>query len=466
MLVIKNIVLLLVFTSIIYGVSADTPANCSYEEIRGVWQFHESDRSADRTEKCEGSQRLVNTVKVELNYPNIAVDEYGNNGTWTLIYNQGFEVIVNNRKYFAFSNYTQKGNIVTSYCHETQYGWSHDVLGHNWACFRGEKVDSGTPSVGTYFRYTWGDDLNELFVQNVDTINEINTKQNLWKAGYNRQFEGKTLREMLLMAGGPKSTLLSRPKPAPVTDEVSRLAAQLPDHFDWRNVSGVNFVTSVKDQRSCGSCYAFGAIGMIDSRLAIASNNTLRLTLSPQDVVSCSNYAQGCSGGFPYLIAGKYGQDFGLTLEENYPYVGRDTKCEPKKLGNRYYTASYNYVGGYYGGCNEALMRLSLVNNGPLAVSYNVTSNFFMYQSGIYVEPEHLTTTNDNTRVDYNPFEITNHVVVIVGYGVDAATGTKYWIVKNSWGESFGENGYFRIRRATDELNIESIAVDAFPIPN
>lgn len=64
----------------------------------------------------------------------------------------------------------------------------------------------------------------------------------------------------------------------------------------------------------------------------------------------------------------------------------------------------------------------------------------------------------------FNPFEITNHVVAIVGYGADKETGEKYWIVKNSWGESWGESGFFRIRRGTDECSIESIAVSAQPI--
>lgn len=64
----------------------------------------------------------------------------------------------------------------------------------------------------------------------------------------------------------------------------------------------------------------------------------------------------------------------------------------------------------------------------------------------------------------FNPFEITNHVVAIVGYGADKETGEKFWIVKNSWGESWGESGFFRIRRGTDECSIESIAVSAQPI--
>ena len=66
----------------------------------------------------------------------------------------------------------------------------------------------------------------------------------------------------------------------------------------------------------------------------------------------------------------------------------------------------------------------------------------------------------------FNPFEITNHAVVAVGYGADKKTGEKFWIVKNSWGEDWGEEGYFRIRRGTDECSIESIAVSAEPVLN
>ena len=101
-------------------------------------------------------------------------------------------------------------------------------------------------------------------------------------------------------------------------------------------------------------------------------------------------------------------------------------------------------------------MKINLVKNGPMAVAFEVLSDFFHYKGGIY----HHTGLEDK----FNPFEITNHAVLLVGYGADQSSGEKFWTVKNSWGASWGESGYFRIRRGTDECSIESIAVEAFPI--
>lgn len=106
--------------------------------------------------------------------------------------------------------------------------------------------------------------------------------------------------------------------------------------------------------------------------------------------------------------------------------------------------------------CNEELMMENLVKNGPIAVSFMVYADFMHYKSGIY---QHTTLTNG-----FNPFEITNHVVLVVGYGYDSDIGHKYWLVKNSWGTKWGEDGFFRIMRGVDECSIESIAVQSFPI--
>ena len=195
-------------------------------------------------------------------------------------------------------------------------------------------------------------------------------------------------------------------------------------------------------------------MGMLEARVRLITNNTLQPVFSPQDVVSCSEYAQGCEGGFPYLIAGKYAEDFGVVEETCYAYRAHDSNCQEEPNCLRYHSTDYYYVGGYYGACSEDGMLLELVNNGPMSVSFEVYNDFQHYKGGIY--------RHTGLEDKYNPWEITNHAVLLVGYGEEL--GTKYWIVKNSWGEAWGENGYFRILRGVDETSIESMAVAVTPI--
>lgn len=144
-------------------------------------------------------------------------------------------------------------------------------------------------------------------------------------------------------------------------------------------------------------------------------------------------------------------------VEENcFPYTGVDSPCDISTKCTRYFASDYHYVGGFYGGCSEAAMMLELVRNGPMGVAFEVYPDFMHYKEGIY----HHTFLLDSN----NPFELTNHAVLLVGYGKCHKTGEKYWIVKNSWGTGWGENGFFRIRRGTDECAIESIAVAVTPI--
>ncbi|XP_073778907.1 dipeptidyl peptidase 1 isoform X1 [Danio rerio] len=248
---------------------------------------------------------------------------------------------------------------------------------------------------------------------------------------------------------------IRRVRPVTVAAD-SKAAAGLPQHWDWRNVNGVNFVSPVRNQAQCGSCYSFATMGMLEARVRIQTNNTQQPVFSPQQVVSCSQYSQGCDGGFPYLI-GKYIQDFGIVEEDCFPYTGSDSPCNLPAKCTKYYASDYHYVGGFYGGCSESAMMLELVKNGPMGVALEVYPDFMNYKEGIY----HHTGLRDAN----NPFELTNHAVLLVGYGQCHKTGEKYWIVKNSWGSGWGENGFFRIRRGTDECAIESIAVAATPIP-
>ena len=129
-------------------------------------------------------------------------------------------------------------------------------------------------------------------------------------------------------------------------------------------------------------------MGMLEARVKIMTNNTKNYVFSTQDIVSCSPLSQGCEGGFPYLVAGRYAKDYGVVEEDCAPYVGQDGSCSTKHctrynsnhsisnhINCRHYASDYHYVGGYYGGCSEEAMMKALVDNGPLSVSFEVCRN-------------------------------------------------------------------------------------------
>ncbi|GFY38194.1 dipeptidyl peptidase 1 [Trichonephila inaurata madagascariensis] len=231
---------------------------------------------------------IANTFQITLRFPNFAFDSYGNKGFWTIVYNQGFEIVINYRKYFAFSYYEKnsEGNF-TSRCDRILPGWSHDVLGKNWACYNGHKSESSYPSQHSH---TQTQKSRKLLFEKL--AHHINTTQRSWTATMYPNLINMSLDALTRIAGGLKSRISRPPPTAPVHRDIKRIASQLPVEFDWRNVSGGNYVSPVKNQGECGSCYAFSSLAMLESRLRIMTNNTLKVNLSPQDIVSCSKYSQ------------------------------------------------------------------------------------------------------------------------------------------------------------------------------
>lgn len=157
---------------------------------------------------------MTSALIVELEFPNTATDDQGNVGFWTIIYNQGFEVVINNRKYFAFSYYKQDGDNVTSICSHTFWGWAHEtgVNPADWSCYIGAKIEDRPPKVSVQNDKTKL--LNKMFEKvlystNFDHIDQINSVQSSWKAGHYEFMNKMTISDLIKMAGGKKSKIAS-----------------------------------------------------------------------------------------------------------------------------------------------------------------------------------------------------------------------------------------------------------------
>lgn len=244
----------------------------------------------------------------------------------------------------------------------------------------------------------------------------------------------------------------------------------LAKNWDWSNVNGVNFLsTSSRNQGSCGSCYIFSTVGCLESRLRISTNMKDTTEFSRQFPVSCNFYTEGCKGGYPYLVA-KFFNEFELVPDECFPYVASNDSCsnvcDYTKYKKKYTVSKYEYLGGFYGNTTEEDMVKEIRARGPIPGHILIHWTFGYYQGGVYSVSDlkrHIDTKpNRVTMLDNSmSWENISHGIMIVGYGEE--NGVKYWKCKNSWGENWGEKGYFRIQRGTDECGMESMG-DAFRI--
>ncbi|MFA4836962.1 MAG: C1 family peptidase, partial [Dehalococcoidia bacterium] len=201
--------------------------------------------------------------------------------------------------------------------------------------------------------------------------------------------------------------------------------------FDWRNKDGENWLTPVKDQGNCGSCWAFAALGSVESLINIErSNTTIDIDLSEQHLVSDCSSAGDCGGGYPDEAL-DYIRSNGVPEETCSPYRAANSPCDPcpNWVDRAWKIGSWSWVEASQAQRTEAY-KWALREYGPMVVGLYAPDDMFYYTGGIY-EPAFSPEFGENL----------NHAVVLVGYD-DAG---QYWIIKNSWGEGWGEDGYGKV---------------------
>lgn len=208
----------------------------------------------------------------------------------------------------------------------------------------------------------------------------------------------------------------------------------LPEAIDWQSRTPASSAF-LRDQGHCGSCWAVAAVAAIEMHVEVQTGNASRF--STEQVIDCTPNPQHCGGeggcrGATSELAMEYVAKRGLALETGYPVDGKDDACFDSDVQPVLQLDGFTRVAAN----QNAQLLQAVATKGPVLVSV-AGSPFFKYSSGVF----------DGCDAD----AVLNHAVILVGYGTDGDTGAKYWRIRNSWGPHWGEDGYMRILRHSQE---------------
>ncbi|MCX6666597.1 MAG: FG-GAP-like repeat-containing protein, partial [Euryarchaeota archaeon] len=278
----------------------------------------------------------------------------------------------------------------------------------------------------------YGDDFSSRSAQSPEELNAELTKQGaLWRASENKftKMSDEEIQGSLGLIFDPNDTKKQQDESRTFQEKTE----SLPDFFDWRSQHSQNYITPIRDQGGCGSCWAFAIVAAVEAAANTFYNDPdLDPDLSEQDLVSCY-HGDGCRGATKdqteYALS-TYLQTTGIANETCFSYIADNGDCNdkcPTWEEEKWLITSYVNVNLTQNAITA--IKSAIMSYGPVITGMAVYNDFYTYHEGIY----HRVS---ETIKGY-------HAVAIVGFGV--YDGMDYWICKNSWGEDWGEDGYFRI---------------------
>ncbi|KAK8406736.1 hypothetical protein O3P69_007356 [Scylla paramamosain] len=275
-----------------------------------------------------------------------------------------------------------------------------------------------------------------------------NSLRHGWTSANYSMFWGRKLKEGLALRTGTflPQTMTYNMKPSLLRPVLHRIPMEFDARYkpEWEGL-----ISGVRDQGWCGTSWAFSSLDVAQDREMILSGQS-SITLSAQELLSCTFPRVDCKGGYVENAWGSLKKQ-GVMEETCYPYTsGRSGSVPPCTLESKH-CKKYKTEPAYRISSKVDNIQWEILTEGPVQALMTVHRDFFLYKSGVYNCPQ--TDAQDITAM---------HSVRIVGWGVDNSTSyspVKYWVVANSWGTTWGDNGFFKIQRGKNTCGIESFVL-------